>query len=284
MTPGRGRPVRWTRGESQLQETISGLVMFVLLCASATLGMLVRPRLPEQHRSRETTELMQITIGLMVTFAALVLGLLTASVKQRYDHAAQDRQAYALELTLMDQCLRDYGPGTETARADIRSYTAAVIASTWPSEPPPVGVQYPDTTNMPRTGASPVLRGIMNQVGMELIRLAPADPGHVRILDLCLDRYKAVLQARLAVIEDARVERYDPFYTVLAFWLMIIFTCFGLVAPGNYVSKIVIVLCAISLSSVMFVIVDLAQPYGGYFSIASDTMRTALDAMLAPAP
>ena len=40
-----------------------GLVVFVLLCASAALGMFVRPRLPEQHRSRETTELMQITIG-----------------------------------------------------------------------------------------------------------------------------------------------------------------------------------------------------------------------------
>src|ERR1700722_5098722 len=174
-------------GESQLRETISGLVVFVLLCASAALGMFVRPRLPEQHRSRETTELMQITIGLLVTFAALVLGLLTASVKQRYDHAAQDRQGYALELTLMDQCLRDYGPGTEAARANIRSYTAAVIASTWPSEAPPEGVTYPDTKAMPRTGASPVLRGIMNQVGMEMIRLAPTDPENVRILPLCMD-------------------------------------------------------------------------------------------------
>ncbi len=170
------------------------------------------------------------------------------------------------------------------ARANIRSYTAAVIASTWPSEAPPAGVTYPDTTNMPRTGASPVLRGIMNQVGLEMIRLAPTDPEHVRILAQCLDRYKEVLQARLAVIEDARVERFDPFYTVLAFWLMIIFSCFGLVAPSNYVSKIVIVLCAISLSSVMFVIVDLAEPYGGYFSISSSTMRTALDAMLGPTP
>ena len=54
----------------------------MLLCSSAGLGILVRPRLPEHHRTRETMELMQITIGLLVTFAALVLGLLTASVKQ----------------------------------------------------------------------------------------------------------------------------------------------------------------------------------------------------------
>ena len=67
----------------------------------------------------------------------------------------------------------------------MRSYTAAVIASTWPSEAPPAGVTYPDTTNMPRTGASPVLRGIMNQVGLEMIRLAPTDPEHGRILAQC---------------------------------------------------------------------------------------------------
>ena len=43
---------------------------------------------------------------------------------------------------------------------------------------------------------------------------------------------------------------------------------------------IVMVLCAISLSSVMFVILDLSQPYQGYFAISSTTMRTALDNML----
>jgi hypothetical protein len=92
--------------------------------------------LPEHHRARETLELMQITIGLLVTFAALALGLITASVKQAYDTAALDRQRYALQLTLLDQCLRDYGPDATKARADIRSYTAAVIASTWRDEPP----------------------------------------------------------------------------------------------------------------------------------------------------
>ena len=75
-----------------MREIASGLVVFVLLCASAGLGILIRPRLPEHHRTRETVELTQITIGLLVTFAAVVLGLLTASVKHGYDSAAQDRR------------------------------------------------------------------------------------------------------------------------------------------------------------------------------------------------
>src|SRR6476620_12056298 len=133
-----------------MREIASGLVVFVLLCTSAGLGILIRPRLPEHHRTRETVELTQITIGLLVAFAAVVLGLLTASVKHGYDSAAQDRQHYALQLTMLDQCLRDYGPDAAKIRVDIQSYTAAVIASTWPDEPPPTGVQYPDVTSMPR--------------------------------------------------------------------------------------------------------------------------------------
>jgi hypothetical protein len=267
-------------GERGLRELASVLAVFLLLCGSAALGMYVRPHLPERHRSRETNELMQITIGLLVTFAALVLGLLTASVKQRYDDTAQDRQAYALSLMLLDQCLHDYGGETASARANIRSYTAAVIASTWPSEPAPRGVQYPNTTGMPRVGASPVLGAIINEIGLEISRLIPSDPVHGRILDLCLDRYKDVVHARLSVIESARAQLFEPFYGILSFWLMIIFGCFGLIAPRSSLSVITILLCAISLSSVTFVILDLSRPYAGFFAISSTSMRTALSAML----
>ncbi|HTI79970.1 MAG TPA: hypothetical protein VL614_05910 [Acetobacteraceae bacterium] len=266
-----------------MRESASVLAAFILLCASAALGMWVRPRLPEHHRTRETTELMQITIGLLVTFAALVLGLLTASVKERYDDTAQDRQDYALQLTALDRCLADYGPETASARAKIHSYTAAVIASTWPDESPPTGVQYPSTATMPRTGASPVLGETMNRIGTEISRLSPASPAQTRVLDFCVQRYRDVIHARLGVIEDARTRLFEPFYGVLMFWLMIIFGCFGLVAPRTSLSVIVIALCAVSLSSVIFVILDLSRPYQGYFAISSATMRTALDNMLSAA-
>jgi hypothetical protein len=265
-----------------LRETALALLVFVLLCASAGIGIFVRPRLPEHHRVRETTELMQITIGLLATFAALVLGLLTASVKQAYDSSAHDRQAYALRLGLLDQCLRNYGPEAAAARGQIHSYTAAVIASTWPHEPPPTGVQYPDTVHMPRVGAAPVLASLMDRIGVEIARLKPADGLQQRLDVICLQHYHDVANARLNVIEDARSVLFEPFYQVLVFWLMIIFGCFGLVAPRNSLSVITIMLCALSLSSVIFVILDLSRPYEGFFGIPSTLMRNALDAMLGP--
>src|SRR4029077_17866510 len=164
-----------------MREIASGLAVFALLCASAGLGILIRPRLPEHHRTRETVELTQITIGLLVTFAAVVLRLLTAPVKHGHDSAPRHGQHYALQLTMLDQCLRDYGPDAAKIRVDIQSYTAAVIASTWPDAPPPTGVQYPDVTSMPRVGETPVLAVLIDRIGLEVGELAPIDALHTRL-------------------------------------------------------------------------------------------------------
>ena len=59
----------------------ASVTTFVLLCLSVWVGRFIHARLPETYRTRETVETMQLVIGMLVTFAALVLGLLTASVK-----------------------------------------------------------------------------------------------------------------------------------------------------------------------------------------------------------
>jgi hypothetical protein len=67
---------------------------------------------------------------------------------------------------------------------------------------------------------------------------------------------------------------------VLVFWLAIVFASFGLRAPPNALNVIVIAMCAISVSSAIFVIHDLDVPYGGLFGVPSDSMRHALVDMM----
>jgi len=131
---------RKTHGHARLLDVDQHLRAAVPKCRMRALGSYT---LPETYRTRETVETMQLVIGMLVTFAALVLGLLTASVKTTYDAAARDRHAYALQLTELDRCLRDYGSDAELARQELARYTAAVIASTWPQEQPPAGIRYP---------------------------------------------------------------------------------------------------------------------------------------------
>jgi hypothetical protein len=165
-------------------------------------------------------------------------------------------------------------------REQLRAYTAAVIASTWPDEKPPAGVKYPDVAGMPVTGESDVLGAILNAVGREINQLEPKDPGRQRLLSECMQQYSDVIKSRWTVIEQARGSIWPPFYWVLVFWLVILFASLGLTAPANRVTILVITLSAISITVAVFVIIDLDLPYEGLFSIPSTSMRHALADMM----
>ena len=74
-------------------------------------------------------------------------------------------------------------PAPRACARDLRSYVAAVIASTWPDEPPPPNISYPDTKGMPRTGESATLGAILDRVRTQLRLQQPADELHQRILE-----------------------------------------------------------------------------------------------------
>ena len=224
--------------------------------------------------------LVQLAITLLVTFTAIVLGLLTTSVKAGFDNAYNARGDYAGQLAQMDRCLRDYGPETAPIRAQLRSYVGAVIASTWPDEPRPTGVTYPDTSKMPLTGEVPVLADLMNDVGLETRSLQPTDVVHKTLMAACVEQYHDLIQARWKVIEGARGSISTPFYWVLVFWLAILFGTFGLTATPNPMVVTVIALCALSITVSVFVILDMDEPYGGLFGIPSTSMRNAFADMM----
>ncbi|WP_208952457.1 hypothetical protein [Rahnella sp. ChDrAdgB13] len=113
------------------------LLVFTLLLAATLVGMVVRPLLPEEHKAHETVQLVQLVIGMLLTFAALVLSLMTASAKSNFDTLTNDFRSYAADLIQLDVTLRDYGPEADAARLNLRLYTAAAIASTWPADVKP---------------------------------------------------------------------------------------------------------------------------------------------------
>jgi hypothetical protein len=258
----------------------SSLFLLMLLCASAAAGFFINSRLPEKHKSLDSIELVRLAITLLVTFTAIVLGLLTTSVKSGFDVAYSARGAYAGQLAQLDRCMRNYGPETQHMREQLRSYVAAVIASTWPSEAPPTGVAYPDPSLIPRTGESSVLAELMNDIGFQLHSLQPSDALHRNLMSACEGEYSELLRRRWAVIEGIHGSISAPFYWVLVFWLVILFASFGLRAPPNTMSIMVIGLCGISVTIAVFVILDMDIPYGGLFGISSESMRNAFADMM----
>jgi hypothetical protein len=256
------------------------LLVLVLLAAAAGVGFLVNSRLHEKHRSRDSIELVGLAISLLVTFTAIVLGLLTTSVKSGFDAAYTARGAYAAELAQLDRCLADFGVETSPIRADLRAYVAAVIASTWPDEPPPAGVAHPDVSKMSRTGEDSSLAEIFDRIGRGVMSMQGANEQQRNQAAACRLEYANAIHSRWIVIEGVRKSISTPFYWVLVFWLAILFGSFGLRAPPNPMSVIVIGLSILSVAVAMFVILDMDIPYGGLFGIPSQSMRAALADMM----
>jgi hypothetical protein len=169
-----------------MQDPIYALIVFAAMCGSASLGFFIHSRLSEKHRSSESIALVQLMITLLVTFTAIVLGLLTTSVKAGFDNAYTARGDDAAQLAQLDRCLRDYGPETAPIREQLRGYVAAVIASTWPDEPRPVGLKFPDPATMPRIGESPLLSDTLSEVGRDVRGLQPTDSFHRIEMGACV--------------------------------------------------------------------------------------------------
>jgi hypothetical protein len=262
-----------------MPELLSAFVFCALLSASAVFGVLLRGWLPEEHLTERNMEALRLVTSLLVTFAALVLSLQLSSGKAAFDTAYRDRNADAGQLARLDQCLREYGEGAERAREKLRSYTAAVIASTWPEEEKPAGVSYPDMTGMARQGESATLSALIREIGREINGLDPQDSMRRNLAADCRAVFSDFQQHRWAVIEDAHGSLTRLFLNIVIFWLMLVFVSFGLQVPRKLLAAVVLAIGVISISSVMFVIFDLEWPYGGVFGIPSDSMRSALATM-----
>lgn len=256
----------------------SAVLMLVLLGGSA-LGVVARPFLSERHRSAETTDLIRLVVTMLVTFAALVLGLLTSTVKASFDGVDDDLRGFAINLIQLDRSLRQYGSEADAARALLRSYTAAAIDSTWTTEPKPPGDYYPRQVSPPPNAdsiESASLGDMLTQIEVDLRRLEPQNSMQRRLAPVILNQFERMTRMRWRLIEEAHSSISMPFYLVLTLWLVIVFASFGLSAPRNILSYITILLGALSIASVIYVILDLDTPFSGILMVSSQPMRDAL--------
>ena len=252
-------------------------LFLVILAGGSAIGMWLQRRLKEHHRSRDTTESIRMVIGMVVTFAALVLGLLVTSVKAEFDNHTDVYRRYGIALTELDNRLADYGAQAEVIRHLLRSYTAAALAETWPSEQQPSG-SYPTHMHIiiPGSDESVELSAILKQIDMDIQNLSATDGFHQNILSTLQADVRQVEAVRWSLVERSHSRLSPIFMSVLLFWLLIVFVIFGIVSPRNGLTILVISLSAVSVSSSLYLILDLDTSLGGFITVSSQPLRDAL--------
>jgi hypothetical protein len=241
-------------------------IVFVCVFGSALLGMMVRAALPQRHLGDESKDVVKTGMGLVATMAALVLGLLVASAKGSYDSQKDGLDKIAADLALLDNMLEQYGPPARDAREILRHSVTEAIERLWPA----------DAAQVPTLGAAQVMPGGKSFYA-RILELSPANDMQRALQAQAIQIGTRVAQARLLLIaqhESAAIK--GLFLVVLVFWLVVLFASFGLFAPRNALVIAGLVICALSVSSAIFLTLELARPFGGFMQISSAPLRNAL--------
>jgi hypothetical protein len=258
---------------------IAGTVLALVLAGNGA-GQFLQRTLQERHRSAATIDAVRLVISILVTFTALVLGLVTNSVKSSFDLFDGRMRGFASDIIELDLRLREYGAETDPLRALLRTYVAAAITDTWRDEPRPTG-EYP--TFEPTPGYErQQLGALLIELDGAIRRLAPNDDFHRKLADSIAARLTETLQQRWLIIVTPLDTLSLPLIILMTSWLVMIFAVFGLISPRNRLVYATTLMCALSISSAVYLILDLDSPLRGLIHVSSAPLRNALSHIDAP--
>lgn len=240
-------------------------IIFGCVFGGALVGMFLRGVLPERHLSTESKDVMKLGMGLIATMSALVLSLLIASAKSSFDTQRSELAQVSANIIMLDRNLALYGPETKDTREELRGIVAGAIERVWPEKSSPVSqVAQAEPTTAPE------------HLFQKIEQLSPKTETQRSLQAQASKMTLDLTQARWLLYAQRGSSIPVPFLVVLVFWLTILFTSFSLFSPPNPTVIVTLLVCALSVSGAIFLILELDRPFGGFIQISSAPLRDAL--------
>jgi len=246
-----------------MNSTFIALLAFAGILGAVFLGMRLRSALPDHHLSPETKDTVRLGMGLVATMTALLLGLLIASAKGSYDTQRSQVIQMAARVGFLDRALAIYGPETAETRALLRSSTEDMIQKLWPDKRSQEGQVDPAIST------AQALYGSIH-------KLAPQNDEQRALKAQTMEGVTELGKTRWLLFAQADTSIPTPFLVIVIIWLAVIFLSFGLFAPSNRTVIVTMVIVALSVSTAIFLILELDQPFNGVIQISSEPLRNAL--------
>jgi hypothetical protein len=249
---------------------VIGAIVFACVFGGALFGMFLGTVLPKDHLSPDARDVIKVSMAMIATLAALVLGLLTASAKSSLDEKESELRSAAARVVLLDRTMAEYGAETGEARDLLKQTVAARISQIWPEE----------NTNV-TPGAIGRGSGI-EAIQRKLLDLSPQTDAERWLQSTALQISGAIAAARWSILQQIGSDIQWPFMAILVFWLAIIFASFGLFAPRNASVTAALFVAALSVAGSIYLILEMDQPYSGLIKISSAPLRAALEQLGRP--
>jgi hypothetical protein len=229
------------------------------------LGLYLHSLLPERHLSDESVNVIKLTIGLIATMAAIVLGLLISSAKSSFDTANAAVVRDATEIILLDRTLSQYGPETEEIRALLKQFVARGVQKATSGD-----------RNQLASMRSPEELRRGENIQRKLAELAPHSEEQRRLQGRAIQIAGEGLAMRELALLQAAGSTPMPLLITLVLWLCIIFGSFGLFTSPNATVITTFFLGAVSTSIAIFLILEMNTPIGGIIAVSLAPVREAL--------
>src|SRR5438270_14056010 len=95
---------------------VIGLISSAAIFSGALIGLFVRRRLPRHHLNAETQSVVTVSVAVIGTLSALVLGLMISAANSSFSTRTDEVRELSLQLIRMDRNLRSYCGEPEDGR------------------------------------------------------------------------------------------------------------------------------------------------------------------------
>ena len=238
----------------------TSLIALTVILGGAFIGTWLRNVLPEQHLADDTKDVVRLGTGLIGTISALVLGLLIASANSSYNEHRAHVQQIAADVILLDQILALYGPEARPARVQLRQAIDPMVNRIWREN-------RSDTAYQASSGQDFIAI---------ILQLTPQNEAQRTLKDRAIQAIADIAQTRLLLFEQSGSSLPLPFLAVLVFWLAMIFASFGMFSRPNPTVIAALIVCVVSASGALFLVLELSEPFAGLLQISSAALRSAL--------
>src|SRR3954454_22840961 len=113
---------------------VTGLISFAAIFAGALIGLFARKRLPSHHLGSETQSAITVSVAVLGTLSALVLGLMITAANSSFSARSDEVRELSLQLIRMDRNLGRYGPESAEARTKVRDWAIAKTQQFFPKK------------------------------------------------------------------------------------------------------------------------------------------------------
>ena len=241
------------------------LISFASILIGAAVGMGLKRFLPAEVLEGGSKEAIRLGAGFLSTLSALVIGLMIASAKNSYDTQNTNIRQLGANVVLVDQMLLKYGPETKTARALLRELISTAASRIWQ-----------ENAERNRHESTFVVSGTADRFYNAVESLTPANDEQASLKSRIVQATTEIGRTRILVFTQSDNAIPVPFFIVLTFWLVVIFASFSVFAEPSPIVIASILVFALSVSSALFLIVDLSQPFDGLMQISNHHLRMVL--------